>query len=87
MDLMKLQNGSDIRGVAIDGVEGEYVNLTADIAAKIGCAFVSWLSGKIKKACDRACYWRWPRFSCYRTGSCRRSYFWNFEYRCQGRKL
>ena len=49
MDLMKLQNGSDVRGVAIDGVEGEYVNLTADIAAKIGCAFVSWLSGKIKK--------------------------------------
>ena len=49
MDLMKLQNGSDVRGVAINGVEGENVNLTPDIAAKIGCAFVSWLSGKIKK--------------------------------------
>ncbi len=50
MDLMKLQNGSDVRGVAIDGVEGENVNLTPDIASKIGCAFVSWLSGKKKKA-------------------------------------
>ena len=50
MDLMKLQNGSDVRGVAIAGVEGENVNLTPDIAAKIGCAFVSWLSGKKKKA-------------------------------------
>ena len=48
MDLMKLQNGSDVRGVAIDGVEGENKNLTPDIAAKIGCAFVSWLSGKKK---------------------------------------
>ena len=50
MDLMKLQNGSDVRGVAINGVEGENVNLTPDIAAKIGCAFVSWLSGKKKMA-------------------------------------
>ena len=50
MDLMKLQNGSDVRGVAIAGVEGENVNLTPDIAAKIGCAYVSWLSGKKKKA-------------------------------------
>ena len=50
MDLMKLQNGSDVRGVAIEGVEGENVNLTPDIASKIGCAFVSWLSGKKKKA-------------------------------------
>ena len=50
MDLMKLQNGSDVRGVAIEGVEGENVNLTPDIASKIGCAFVSWLSSKKKKA-------------------------------------
>ena len=49
MDLMKLQNGSDVRGVAIEGVEGENVNLTPEIASKIGCAFVSWLSAKIKK--------------------------------------
>ena len=50
MDLMKLQNGSDVRGVAVEGVEGENVNLTPEIASKIGCAFVSWLSGKTKKS-------------------------------------
>ena len=49
-DIMKLQNGSDIRGVAVEGVEGESVNLTDHIALKIGCAFVSWLSKKTGKA-------------------------------------
>ena len=52
MDLMKLQNGSDIRGVAVDGVEGEKVNLTPDIARQIGCAYVSWLE---KKSGNLAC--------------------------------
>ena len=47
MDLLKLQNGSDIRGVAVEGVEGENVNLTPDIAKQIGCAYVSWLAKKI----------------------------------------
>ena len=45
-DLMKLQNGSDIRGVALEGVEGESVNLTPQICKQIGCAFVSWLEKK-----------------------------------------
>ena len=52
MDLIKLQNGSDIRGVAVDGVEGEKVNLTPDIARQIGCAYVSWLE---KKSGNLAC--------------------------------
>ena len=45
-DLLKLQNGSDVRGVAVEGVEGENVNLTPQIAKQIGCAFVSWLEKK-----------------------------------------
>lgn len=45
-DLMKLQNGSDIRGVALEGIEDEHVNLTPVIAKQIGCAFVSWLEKK-----------------------------------------
>ncbi|MCQ2575985.1 MAG: phosphomannomutase/phosphoglucomutase, partial [Treponema sp.] len=49
-DLMKLQNGSDVRGVALEGVEGEHINLTPDIATRIGCAFVSWLSKKLNKS-------------------------------------
>lgn len=39
-----LQNGSDIRGVASNGVSGESINLSAEIVEKIATAFVSWLS-------------------------------------------
>ncbi len=39
-----LQNGSDIRGVASDGIPGEPVNLSAEVVGKIAIAFVSWLS-------------------------------------------
>ncbi len=39
----KLQNGSDIRGVAIDGVKGEPVNLTPQVVFRLGQAFVYWL--------------------------------------------
>lgn len=45
-DLLKLQNGSDIRGVALEGIEGENVNITPEIAKQIGCAFASWLEKK-----------------------------------------
>ena len=43
MNWEKLQNGSDIRGVALEGVEGEAVNLTPDVAEVLGKAFVKWL--------------------------------------------
>ena len=36
VDFMKLQNGSDIRGIAMEGVEGEEVNLTPEAAGAIG---------------------------------------------------
>ena len=39
MDLKKLQNGSDIRGVAMDGVENEPVNLTLEVLENIGQSF------------------------------------------------
>ena len=37
MDYSKLQNGSDIRGVALEGIEGQHVNLTeqARISAEV----------------------------------------------------
>ena len=38
-DYRKLQNGSDIRGIAITGVPGELPNLTPDEAADIGRGF------------------------------------------------
>lgn len=43
---MKLQNGSDVRGVALEGVEGEQVNLTPEVIRSIGFAFAQWLAGK-----------------------------------------
>ena len=43
-DIVKLQNGSDIRGVAVEGVEGEAVNLTGERCYKIGRAYALWLS-------------------------------------------
>lgn len=42
----KLQNGSDIRGVSVEGVEGEPVNLTSEIARNIAVAFVDFLADK-----------------------------------------
>lgn len=45
-ELMKLQNGSDIRGVACEGVEGEAVTLTPEAAWLIGKAYAAWLVRK-----------------------------------------
>ncbi len=45
----KLQNGSDIRGVAIDGVEGEYVNLFPETVSTLGQVFADWLKQRLNK--------------------------------------
>ncbi len=49
VDYKKLQNGSDIRGVAVCGVEGEAKNLTEKEAADIAEGFARWLREKRKK--------------------------------------
>jgi len=41
--LLKLQNGSDIRGVALPGIPGEEVNLTPGVAELLGASFAEWL--------------------------------------------
>lgn len=43
MDYKKLQNGSDIRGVALEGIEGQHVNLTEQVCRDIGRGFALWL--------------------------------------------
>ncbi|XP_071706751.1 uncharacterized protein [Rutidosis leptorrhynchoides] len=48
VDFLKLQNGSDIRGVAVDGVVGESLNLTEPVTQAIAAAFAAWLSDKKK---------------------------------------
>ena len=49
-DLKKLQNGSDIRGVALEGVKGEAVNLGIEEAAALTAGFIRWLCEKTGKA-------------------------------------
>ena len=49
MDYSKLQNGSDIRGVALEGIEGQHVNLTEQVCADIGRGFALWLKNKYQE--------------------------------------
>jgi phosphomannomutase len=45
----ELQNGSDIRGIALEGVEGQRVNLTGEKVKAISKAFAVWLSKRAGK--------------------------------------
>ena len=49
MDYKMLQNGSDIRGVALEGIEGQHINLTEDVCRDIGRGFAVWLTKKTGK--------------------------------------
>ena len=49
----QFKSGTDIRGVAVDGVEGQKVNLTDESIGAITDGFVKWLCDKTsKKACE-----------------------------------
>lgn len=50
LDFHSLQNGSDIRGVAISGVPDEPVNLTGPACSLIAQGFLVWLCQKTEKA-------------------------------------
>jgi phosphomannomutase len=43
---LKLQNGSDVRGVALEGIKDQPVTLTPDVVRPIGFAFARWLAEK-----------------------------------------
>lgn len=43
MSLSILQNGSDIRGIAAEGIIGESVTLTEEKVSRLGLGFVAWL--------------------------------------------
>lgn len=45
-DFMKLKNGTDVRGTAIAGVEGDPVTLTDEAVSAIAKAFCVWAAGK-----------------------------------------
>ncbi len=63
MEYKKLQNGSDIRGVAIDGIEGQNVNLTEKVCKDIGRGFALWLIKKTGKTNLRVAIGRDSRLS------------------------
>lgn len=46
----KLENGSDIRGVALEGIEGEHVNLTGEAAGDLAKSFTHFLAERTGKA-------------------------------------
>lgn len=64
-NLLNLQNGSDIRGIALEGISGENANLTPKMASLIGEAFLIWLSNRKNKNIDmlKICIGRDPRLS------------------------
>ena len=49
----QFKSGTDIRGVASEGVKGQSVNLTDEAVANMADGFVLWLSKKVNKPCDR----------------------------------
>ncbi len=63
MDYKKLQNGSDIRGVALEGIEGQHVNLTKEACEDIGRGFALWLKNKLGKTDLRVAIGRDSRLS------------------------
>ena len=63
MDYTKLQNGSDIRGVALEGIEGQHINLTEEVCRNIGRGFALWLKNKTGKTDLRVAVGRDSRLS------------------------
>ncbi|MBE6982577.1 MAG: phosphomannomutase/phosphoglucomutase, partial [Ruminococcaceae bacterium] len=63
MDYKKLQNGSDIRGVALEGIEGQHVNLTETVCKDIGRGFALWLKDTLGKDTLRVAVGRDSRLS------------------------
>ena len=46
----QFKSGTDIRGVASEGVAGQEINLTNENIEKMAAGFVLWLSGKTGKS-------------------------------------
>lgn len=63
MDYAKLQNGSDIRGVALEGIEGQHINLTGQACRDIGRGFALWLKRMAGKDSLRVAVGRDSRLS------------------------
>lgn len=69
-DWMKLKNGTDVRGVASEGVEGEKINLTDEVVTKLAAAFYAWILHKTGKQTARIAVGHDSRISASRLLSC-----------------
>lgn len=49
------KSGTDIRGVAVEGVKGQSVNLTDDVVSAMANGFALWLSDKVQKPVSGLC--------------------------------
>lgn len=49
-EFLRLQNGTDVRGVALEGIEGEPVTLDEESATEIAKAFCAWLKEKTNQS-------------------------------------
>ncbi|MBQ7505254.1 MAG: phosphomannomutase/phosphoglucomutase [Ruminococcus sp.] len=49
----QFKSGTDIRGVAVEGVKGQEINLTDEVIASMAQGFALWLSAKVNKPCDK----------------------------------
>lgn len=63
MDYSKLRNESDIRGIALEGIEGQHVNLTEEACRDIGRGFALWLMKRTGKTQLRVAVGRDSRLS------------------------
>ncbi|MEE1019612.1 MAG: phosphomannomutase/phosphoglucomutase, partial [Acutalibacteraceae bacterium] len=53
MDYLSFKSGTDIRGIACEGVEGEHVNLTDEAVAAMTAGFLCWFKNHTdKQLCD-----------------------------------
>lgn len=46
LGLLKLQNGSDVRGVAVDGIPEHPLTLTEEAVLRLSASFACWLARK-----------------------------------------
>lgn len=51
-EFLGLQNGSDVRGVALAVDGGKPVNLTPEVAGRIAASFAQWLSARLGRAAE-----------------------------------
>ena len=49
MNFKQFKSGTDIRGIAAEGVEGEHINLTDEVISSITDAFLVWYTNKYNK--------------------------------------